>query len=88
MLVPFQVDSALEIEGKLPIQIRRKFKLPLIVVNKESTAPSYMKWFYMLYDGLQRNTFKVMEKEVNQLKDSEKLSSLLQGKEVDSYTKL
>jgi len=60
------------------------FKLPSIIVKKDSAAPYawYLKWYYKLHDGLQRNTFKSLEKEVNQLKEDEKLSSLLQGKEV------
>ena len=66
----------------MPIQIRRMFKLSSIVVKKNSVAPLYLKCYYKLYDGLQRNTFKSLEKEVNQLKDDEKLSDMLQGKEV------
>ena len=66
----------------MPIRIRRKFKLSSVVIKKDSAAPLYLKYYYKLYDGLQRNTFKSLEKEVNQLKDDEKLSDMLQGKEV------
>ena len=79
-----QVDSALEIEEKLPIRIRRMLTLSSIAVKKEAAGPQYLKWYYQLHDGLRKSTtFKVMEKEYNKLKDDEKLSSMLQGKEVN-----
>ena len=57
--------------------------LSSIAVKKDNAAPQYLKWYYQLHDGLRKSTtFKVMEKEINQLKDDEKLSSMLQGKEV------
>ena len=61
------------------------FKLPSIAVKKNSAAARCLKWYYKLHDGLRKSiTFKVMEKEVNQLKDDEKLSNLLQGIEVNN----
>lgn len=69
----------------MPIRIRRMFKLPSVVVKKESAAPLYLKCYHKLYDGLQRNTFKSLEREVNQLKDDEKLCDMLQGKEVVNF---
>ena len=63
------------------------FKLRSIAVKKDSEAPWYLKWYYKLHDGLRKSTtFKVMEKDFNQLKDDEKLSSMLQGKEVNKCT--
>ena len=59
------------------------FKLDSIAVKKDGEVPRYLKWYYKLHDGLQKSTtFKVMEKEFNQLKDDERLSNMLQGKEV------
>ena len=81
-----QVDSALEIEEKLPIRIRRKFKLHSVTVKKDGSASRWLKLYYKVYDRLRKSvTFKVMEKEVNQLKDDEKLSNMLQGKEVNKW---
>ena len=70
----------------MPIRIRRKFKLHSVAVKRDGTASGYMKWYYRVHDELRKSiTFKAMEKEVNQLKDDEKLSSMLQGEEVNKY---
>ena len=56
--------------------------MPSIVIKKKYEVPFCLKWYYKVYDGLRKNLFKSLEKEVNQLKDDEKLSNLLQGIEV------
>ena len=63
------------------------FKVHSIAVKKDSENPWHLKWYYKLHDRLRKSTtFKVMEKEFNQLKEDEKLSSMLQGKEVNKCT--
>jgi len=58
------------------------FKISSVVIKKKHEASFYLRWYYKVYDGLRKNLFKSLEKELNQLKDDEKLNILLQGKEV------
>ena len=54
----------------------------IVFKNITVVGPFYLQWYYKMQDAMWKNTFKPVEKEVNQLKDDEKLINMLQGIEV------
>jgi len=69
------------VEKKLP-WIRRKLKKTSQRIEKHPVLPFYMKWYRSTYIALFGKSYNNILKEVNQLHAEEKLSTLLQGKEV------
>ena len=82
-----QVKLALEIEEKLP-WIRRRLKKPSYRVEKYHKIPFCLIWYQNLTHFIFGNSFKELEKDVNDLQSEDKLSSLLQGLEVKNILQL
>ena len=76
-----QVKLALEMEEKLP-WIRRRLKKLLYRVEKFPSIPTYFIWYQKLINSIFGNSFKELEKNVQDLQSEDKLLSLLQGLEV------
>ena len=76
-----QVHLALEIEEKMP-WIRRRLKKTSYRVQKYSNIPHYFIWYQKFINSIFGNSFKELEKTVNDLQSEDKLTSLLQGLEV------
>ena len=75
----------MEIEEKLP-WIRRRLKRTSYRVEKYPNIPCYLIWYQKLTNVIFGNSFKELEKDVNDLQSEDKLTSLLQGLEViDEY---
>ena len=74
-------------EEKLP-WIRRRLKKTSYRVEKNPEVSWYTSWYHKLTNTIFRNSFKELERNVNELQSEDKLSSLLQGLEVVEYTYL
>jgi len=75
---------ALEVEKKLP-WIRRKLKKISQRIERYPVLPFYRRWYRSAYNALFGKSYNQLVKEVNQLHTEEKLSNLLQGKEVCTW---
>lgn len=71
----------MEVEGKSP-WIRRRLKKTLYSVQKFPNVPSYFIWYHKLIHRIFGNSFKELEKSVQDLQSEDRLLSLLQGLEV------
>jgi len=74
----------LEVEEKLP-WIRRRLKKDSYKVQKYPNIPRYFIWYQKLINSIFGNSFKELQKNVNDLQSEDKLLSLLQGWEVINY---
>lgn len=68
-------------EKKLP-WIRRKLKKTSQRIERQPVLPFYRRWYGSMYIAIFGKSYNNLVKEVNQLHAEEKLSTLLQGKEV------
>ena len=80
-LLDLQVNLALEIEEKLP-WIRRRLKKSTYRVEKYRKIPCCFDLYQKMTNSIFGNSFKELERDVNDLQSEDKLSSLLQGLEV------
>ena len=85
MMLFLKVNLALEVEKKLP-WIRRRLKKTLERIERYPAVPFYKKWYRTTYTALFGRSYNQLVKDVNQLRTEEKLSTLLQGKEVSMHT--